>query len=396
MESDDFTFVVNGDPIVRPLTEAIMLSSIVYDLIQSDRSCRSFSVNTTEATSADFARFLEFIRSPSIGALPRESALPFLSFCRLLGNDGLALVLLALLHPRVLPIGGAISCVHLIDTDYCASHFYAYSVSELQVLDRKLLHRILGSPSLSLVSEDALLRVLVGLGDDFAELWDCIEVSFLSGESISLFVDRLGFANLTSGIWEKIGTRLKGETSAAIKERRFPLRYESMIYPLLPCEFGWFHTKRWDLLYRGSKDGFRAANFHQKCDGHANTVTVIQTAAGCIFGGFTPVAWDSTSGTKSDSTNQSFLFRIKDLKGSEPRKFPLSGSSYAIWCGSSYGPIFGSNHDICLYDSFHEGKRNYTILGGSYVNDTEIPGNQVLAGEETFTVQEIEVFSIGE
>jgi hypothetical protein len=44
-------------------------------------------------------------------------------------------------------------------------------------------------------------------------------------------------------------------------------------------------------LWRGSRDGFRARNFHSRCDGHANTLTVILDTDGNIFGGFSPLEW---------------------------------------------------------------------------------------------------------
>ncbi len=30
------------------------------------------------------------------------------------------------------------------------------------------------------------------------------------------------------------------------------------------------------LIYRGSKDGFKASTFHSKCDGHSNTIIIIK------------------------------------------------------------------------------------------------------------------------
>jgi hypothetical protein len=39
-------------------------------------------------------------------------------------------------------------------------------------------------------------------------------------------------------------------------------------------------------LWRGSCDGFNAKEFHRRCDGHANTLTVILDTEGTIFGGF--------------------------------------------------------------------------------------------------------------
>ncbi len=39
------------------------------------------------------------------------------------------------------------------------------------------------------------------------------------------------------------------------------------------CEFNL--KEKWSLLYRGSRDGFGAKDFHSKCDGHENTLIII-------------------------------------------------------------------------------------------------------------------------
>jgi hypothetical protein len=122
---------------------------------------------------------------------------------------------------------------------------------------------------------------------------------------------------------------------------------------------------------------------------------VIETTKGFIFGGFTPVAWDSSNSNKSDSSGKSFLFTIKNPRGNAIRKFGIkSSSTEAIGCYASYGPIFRSNNDIIVFDACNTINNNYTNLGGSYTNDTGIDGREVFTGEYNFTVKEIEVFKI--
>jgi hypothetical protein len=62
------------------------------------------------------------------------------------------------------------------------------------------------------------------------------------------------------------------------------------------------------LLWRGSRDGFAARAFQERCDDHAGTMTVIADDAGNGFGGFTPIAWESSKGQKwkslASSANQ--------------------------------------------------------------------------------------------
>jgi hypothetical protein len=400
LDCDEFTFIVNGDRFTVPLTDALLLSSRVYKSLQSDAAARSWTVTTTEATAADFARFLNFSLSKTVAALPLDAGLPFLSFCRLLGNDRLALVVLALLHAVGPNAGASIPAMPFCepDIDFCAALFYVYSAKELRLLDHGVLDRLLASPALSLRTEDDLLNMLLELGNDFSDLWNYIEVPFLSEGVLGLFVDQLQFADVTSCIWEKVGNRLKGLSRGGLSWQRAGLSCESQILMDLPFPsvLSRFCKMKWKLLYRGSRDGFQASSFHSRCDNSANTVTIIKTTTGCIFGGFTPTPWDSKGTNKSDLTRRSFLFRIKDLQGREPRRFPISVPSYAIYSGPAYGPIFGSAHDILVSDVCNQNANSYTNLGTSYVNDTGIDGKQVLAGAYNFTVKDIEVFLINE
>jgi hypothetical protein len=59
-----------------------------------------------------------------------------------------------------------------------------------------------------------------------------------------------------------------------------------------PALFEDFKRKKCSLLWRGSRDGFGARDFHNRCERHTNTVTVILDADGNIFGGFTSVKWE--------------------------------------------------------------------------------------------------------
>jgi hypothetical protein len=184
-----------------------------------------------------------------------------------------------------------------------------------------------------------------------------------------------------------------------------PLAWDSASHPfsesliLKGIRFGLkeFKGKSSVLLYRGSRDGFAASAFHSKCDRCSNTVTIIETTKGYIFGGFTPLAWDSASGNKVDSSHRTFLFTVKNPHGNEARVFPMkadAGSLRAIYCNSSYGPIFGDNSDICVRENCNANEDNHVSLGGTFANDTEIPGDQVFTGERYFTVKEIEIFAI--
>jgi hypothetical protein len=121
---------------------------------------------------------------------------------------------------------------------------------------------------------------------------------------------------------------------------------------LLPGIFDYQVTR----LYKATDPdvGFTAAKFHSLCDGKGPTLSLIKTVAGHIFGGFTTISWDSSSGYKNDT--QSFLFSVD-----KQTKYPIvKNYQYAIYCGASYGPIFGGGHDIVVYDNSNSNKSSYT------------------------------------
>jgi hypothetical protein len=78
-----------------------------------------------------------------------------------------------------------------------------------------------------------------------------------------------------------------------------PAGFASLIVADFPALFAEFRGKRFTLLWRGSRDGFGARDFRRRCDGHAPTLTLIQDTKRNIFGGFTPVEWESREWNES-------------------------------------------------------------------------------------------------
>jgi hypothetical protein len=286
--------------------------------------------------------------------------------------------------------------------DYCASHFYRYSVDEIRHLDKHTLHHLLQSRSLRISTEDEFLGFLNELGPDYYEFWCYIEPIFLTAECISLFGTSLPYDYVTESIWHKVFVRIDKKSDESIRKLRFVnsvssvQRLESNIVETIPSIFTNFDTKSWRLLYQGTRDGFGSSNFHSKCDQQSNTVTIILTTDGYIFGGFTPIAWDGppSGSLRADSTRKSFVFSLKNPRNSDPKIFPLSNASQAIYCYASYGPTFGSGYDIHVGDNCDQNTSNWTNLGNGYTNDTGLDDQQVFTGESKFQVREIEVFSV--
>jgi hypothetical protein len=113
-----------------------------------------------------------------------------------------------------------------------------------------------------------------------------------------------------------------------------------------------------------------------------------------IFGGFTPLAWDSSSGWKPDTSGQSFVFSVKNPHNRDFGRFGLNDPQYAIYCVSSHGPTFGSGHGIHIANCCNANTTSHIRLGYGYVNNTDIDEYQVLTGAQHFTMKEIEIFTL--
>jgi hypothetical protein len=156
----------------------------------------------------------------------------------------------------------------------------------------------------------------------------------------------------------------------------FPSGVDSAIISDFPDIFVEFRGKRFSLLWRGGRDSFGADDFHCRCDGHANTLTVILDIDGNIFGGFTPVEWESRKRNclKADASVKSFLFTLKNPHNVPARRFASKDEKKdeAIYCYSGCGPSFC---DIGIRDKCNANINNYTYcFGDSYTNDTGLDG----------------------
>ena len=63
-----------------------------------------------------------------------------------------------------------------------------------------------------------------------------------------------------------------------------------------------------NLIYRASRDGFEAFNFNAKCDNKPNTLVIIKSTNGNVFGGYTEQSCSSEVYYKDD--RNSFIFSL--------------------------------------------------------------------------------------
>jgi hypothetical protein len=128
---------------------------------------------------------------------------------------------------------------------------------------------------------------------------------------------------------------------------------------------------------------------------------VILDTEGNIFGGFTPVEWESGDWHwRADDSQKSFVFTLKNPRNIPARRFALKAEEkwQAIQCDSEWGPRFGDYClcfcDIGVSDNCNASTLSCTLLGRTYTNDTGLSAAVVFTGSQYFQVKEIEVFEI--
>ena len=160
----------------------------------------------------------------------------------------------------------------------------------------------------------------------------------------------------------------------------------------------WCGTTNFELLYRGTRDGFGAGDFHRECDDKGKTLVLIKNTSRHVFGGFASVPWMSSSSGAWKPAPGSFLFTLTNMHGIQPTKFPLKNENdkNAIYHRSDRGPSFGGGHDIFVSSGCDTETGSYGNFPYTY-NDTTGKGKGVFSSytnTQNFQVQEIEVFKV--
>src|SRR2546429_292273 len=85
---------------------------------------------------------------------------------------------------------------------------------------------------------------------------------------------------------------------------------------------------KFNLLLRGTRDGFEIAAFHSLCDNKGATIVLGRIKdSKQIVGGYNPLSWNQNNAYLN--TSESFLFNITDSKNLETAKVGrvISGSN---------------------------------------------------------------------
>ena len=138
------------------------------------------------------------------------------------------------------------------------------------------------------------------------------------------------------------------------------------------------------LLYKATRDGFAAKNFHDRVDNHSNILVIGVTQNNETFGAYTPLSFGVNGSYKKDGSMTSFLFNL-DRK----IKYPIKIADKAVCDNSSYGPIFGSGNDLLICDNSNSSSSSSSVVGHTYENTD---GKNLFEGSPS--MKEIEVFLI--
>lgn len=128
------------------------------------------------------------------------------------------------------------------------------------------------------------------------------------------------------------------------------------------------------------------------------TITIVKSTNGYLFGGYSSVPWASNGQYKHSPG--SFLFTLTNPNGIPPTRFFSNGGSQDIYCHQSYGPTFGSGHDLYIVNNCNT-QNCSSELGNSFY-DNHGYGDEgytcdegyTFTGSSRFTVSDIEVFLV--
>ena len=103
------------------------------------------------------------------------------------------------------------------------------------------------------------------------------------------------------------------------------------------------------LLYRSSRDGWDACDFHRWYDSKGATITVVKCTEGNVFGGYTSSkSWASPVLGTVVTDDDTFLFSLKSKGDLGAIKLCCTHQYKRVYTHKSRGPMFGPVCDLVL------------------------------------------------
>ncbi|RHZ71341.1 hypothetical protein Glove_259g18 [Diversispora epigaea] len=137
-----------------------------------------------------------------------------------------------------------------------------------------------------------------------------------------------------------------------------------------------------NLILRGSRDGFERDKFWNLCDKKKNLLVVVKVKdTDEILGGYNPIGWNCFYSGWYSTTNDSFIFSLKNGNIKNHILSRVTKASNAIY-NTSYGLNFGC-YDFGM-------KEDHSF----YVNSSFVYEKQIRKLSGTFSIDDYEVFQI--
>ncbi|RHZ54354.1 hypothetical protein Glove_428g44 [Diversispora epigaea] len=150
---------------------------------------------------------------------------------------------------------------------------------------------------------------------------------------------------------------------------------------------------KFELILRGTRDGFTPQIFSNTCHDHACTVIVTKVkGTDEIIGGYNPLVWDNTY--NDDQSNDGFIFSLKNGNLHDSILSRVTNTKYAIRNScknyqNHFGPYFG--YCFCLDDSKSDFKNLENSCCDDYLNFYE---ERIRETYGRFSIDNYEVFKV--
>ncbi|RHZ76574.1 hypothetical protein Glove_196g25 [Diversispora epigaea] len=147
------------------------------------------------------------------------------------------------------------------------------------------------------------------------------------------------------------------------------------------------------VIFRGSINGFEPRKFWDTCHNHASTVVIMKVKeTDEILGGYNPLIWDANGNGNWGMTNESFIFSLKNGNIQNSIHSRVKTPDCAIWNASkfqqaTFGPYFGN--DLRMFSS-NFSFDNSCIYNSNYNNYEKLTRN----ASNKFSIIDYEVFKV--
>ncbi|RHZ65299.1 hypothetical protein Glove_318g60 [Diversispora epigaea] len=154
---------------------------------------------------------------------------------------------------------------------------------------------------------------------------------------------------------------------------------------------------KFELILRGTRDGFAPQTFWDICQGHAGTVVLVKIkGTDEIVGGYNPLAWECNDNGYNSwmNTNDSFIFSLKNGNIQNSILSRVKNPQHAIInrCKNQrnqWGPCFGA--DFYMYSP----QTNFTLDNQCYCRTSALYYERsIRTSSQNFSIVNYEVFKV--